>query len=372
MHFHDRRVEFKLATGRLNSAELKEKRFNSRYRLGVSVISEGQGRRSLWAPAANRFWLIHAANGYASSAVEQVSTDESHNVSPGGNVDAAIESICIRRPRIEFSPDGGTLLGKGAFGAVYRGTWDGQKVAVKVQEWKNDEKQRREVVLGHSLVHPNLARVHGWCRDEDNLLVVMPLYSDGSLGKKLKANCGGRPQPLHGGPLGWNIFFTYTLGILRGLRHMADRSPPVLHRDLKPDNILLDGDVVKITDFGLAREALSVQENYTACGTPVYMSPEQFSGEQLTSKTDIYSFGIIAWEMLCTPNSPREVSGIQQLCQEVQAGKAPPMQLVPTDIAEQLLPCYKLDPRDRPAAHALILEFEPLQTKRAAGQPNVP
>jgi TolB-like protein/Flp pilus assembly protein TadD len=198
-------------------------------------------------------------------------------------------------------------LGEGGMGEVYRAedTRLGREVAVKVlPETLSAEAERlarfeREARLLASLNHPNVASIHQILEVESKQLLVMELVEGDDLAIRLRGN-----------PLPPDEAYRVALGIARGLE--AAHAKGIIHRDLKPANVRCgpDGEV-KILDFGLAKALPSTSEDVSdsaateqmtadgvVLGTPAYMSPEQVRGAEADQRSDIWSFGVILYEML--------------------------------------------------------------------------
>ncbi|KHN30747.1 Putative leucine-rich repeat receptor-like serine/threonine-protein kinase [Glycine soja] len=159
-----------------------------------------------------------------------------------------------------------TTLGQGSFGTVYKATMPtGEVVAVKVlaPNSKQGEKEfQTEVFLLGRLHHRNLVNLVGYCVDKGQRILVYQYMSNGSLA---------------------NLLYV----------------PPVIHRDLKSANILLDHSMrAKVADFGLSKEEIFDDRNSGLKGTYGYMDPAYISTSKLTTKSDIYSFGIIVFELI--------------------------------------------------------------------------
>lgn len=190
-------------------------------------------------------------------------------------------------------------LGEGGFGSVYKGRLeDGQEIAVKrlaqnsrqgVEEFKN------EVMLIAKLQHKNLVKLMGYCIRKDEKLLVyeyMPNNSLVSFLSDLKRSC-----------LDWRHRFEIICGIARGISYLHhDSRLRIVHRDLKTSNILLDAAMnPKISDFGIARIFGGDQiQGYTkrVAGTCGYMSPEYVIFGKFSTKSDVFSFGVIILEII--------------------------------------------------------------------------
>ncbi|EOA30232.1 hypothetical protein CARUB_v10013354mg [Capsella rubella] len=192
------------------------------------------------------------------------------------------------------------LLGEGGFGRVYKGTLQstGQVVAVKQLDKHglhgNKEFQSEVLSLGQ-LDHPNLVKLIGYCADGDQRLLVYEYISGGSL-----------EEHLHGHePMDWTTRMQIAYGAAQGLDYLHDKTnPPVIYRDLKASNILLDDDFSpKLSDFGLHKLGPETGDKMMAfssrvMGTYGYSAPEYTRGGNLTIKSDIYSFGVVLLELI--------------------------------------------------------------------------
>ncbi|KAK4589466.1 hypothetical protein RGQ29_020157 [Quercus rubra] len=201
--------------------------------------------------------------------------------------------------------DAANKLGQGGFGAVYKGTLlDGTIIAVKQLSSKSKQGNREfvnEIGMISGLQHPNLVRLYGCCIERNQLLLVYEYMENNSLEHALFEESRLK--------LDWPTRKKICLGIARGLTFLHEESPlKIVHRDIKTSNILLDGDLnPKISDFGLAK--LYEEENShistRVAGTVGYMAPEYALWGYLTYKADVYSFGIVALEIVAGKNNMR-------------------------------------------------------------------
>lgn len=189
------------------------------------------------------------------------------------------------------------LLGEGGMANVYLGedTILNRKVAIKVLrgDLANDEKFlrrfQREALSASSLSHPNIVEMYDVGEDAGNFYIVMEYIE----GKNLKQLLRKR------GSLTLNEVIDIMLQLTDGISHAHDSY--IIHRDLKPQNILiLDNGLVKITDFGIATALNSSQLTQTnsVMGSVHYLPPEQATGKEASIKSDIYSLGILMYELL--------------------------------------------------------------------------
>lgn len=189
------------------------------------------------------------------------------------------------------------IVGVGGMAVVYKAydNLENRIVAVKIlkEEYTgNDEFLRRFINESKAIAvlsHPNVVKVYDVSFGDLIQYIVME-YIDGITLKEYIEKSG---------PLSWSEAVQFTLQILRGLQHAHDKG--VVHRDIKPQNIMVlpDG-VIKVADFGIARFARSEQVTITdkAIGSVHYISPEQAKGEKTDEKADLYSVGVMLYEML--------------------------------------------------------------------------
>ncbi|XP_078441463.1 leucine-rich repeat receptor protein kinase MSP1-like [Wolffia australiana] len=196
-----------------------------------------------------------------------------------------------------FSAD--RIVGDGGFGFVYRAEMpDGRAVAVKKlspDAFHGLREFRAEVETLGRVRHPNLARILGYCAAGPDRVLIYELAERGSLDQWLHEPGPDRP------PLTWPARLRIAGGVAAGLAFLHGCRPPIIHRDIKAGNVLLDEDFrARITDFGLARwaEPEKLQISTQVAGTAGYMPPEYGSGVvAATVMADVYSFGVLVFEL---------------------------------------------------------------------------
>ncbi|XP_048235064.1 probable leucine-rich repeat receptor-like serine/threonine-protein kinase At3g14840 isoform X7 [Ricinus communis] len=191
-------------------------------------------------------------------------------------------------------------IGEGGFGSVYKGLLsDGTIIAVKQLSSKSKQGNREfvnEIGMISALQHPHLVKLYGCCIEENQLLLVYEYMENNSLARAL---FGPEECQLD---LDWPTRHKICVGIARGLAFLHEESRlKIVHRDIKATNVLLDKNLnPKISDFGLAK--LDEEENThistRVAGTFGYMAPEYAMRGHLTDKADVYSFGIVALEIV--------------------------------------------------------------------------
>ncbi|MQL74722.1 hypothetical protein Taro_007065 [Colocasia esculenta] len=227
-----------------------------------------------------------------------------------GNCDVNIFSYSeMRAATRNFRPD--QILGEGGFGTVYKGVIDenirpgfkSTQVAVKElnpEGFQGDREWLAEVnYLGH-FSHPNLVKLIGYCCEDHHRLLVYEYMACGSLEKHLFR--------IHILALGvcltmpWSTRMKIALGAAKGLAFLHGAERPVIYRDFKTSNILLDVDYnAKLSDFGLAKEGPMGDQTHVSTrvmGTYGYAAPEYVMTGHLTARSDVYGYGVVLLEML--------------------------------------------------------------------------
>ena len=264
------------------------------------------------------------------------------------------------------------LAGRGGMGEVYRAD-DlklAQTVAIKFlpEALTNDapalERFHSEVRLARHISHPNVCRVFD-IGEADGVTYLTMEYVDGE-------DLGSLVRRI--GRLSADKATEIARQICAGLAAAHERG--VIHRDLKPANVMLDGQgKVRITDFGLAGIATAIQGSEIRAGTPAYMAPEQLAGTEVTFKSDLYSLGLVLYEIL-TGKRVYEASSLSELMKlREKSQPANPSTLVKDLdplIERVILRCIENDPRKRPASalqiSAALPGGDPLAAALAAGE----
>jgi predicted Ser/Thr protein kinase len=264
------------------------------------------------------------------------------------------------------------LLGRGGMGEVYRAD-DlrlGQAVALKfLPESLKDDPARRdrfynEVRTARQVAHAAVCRVYD-VADADGQPFLSMEYVDGEDLASLLRRIGRLPS---------DKALDIARQLCAGLAAAHERG--VLHRDLKPDNVMLDGrGKVRITDFGLAGLAESFAGNDVRSGTPAYMSPEQLAGREVTTASDIYSLGLLLYELF-TGRKAFEGRTLAELVRKqsetTPANPSTLVQEIDPAVEAVILRCLEKEPRLRPpsalAVAAALPGGDPLAAALAAGE----
>lgn len=289
-------------------------------------------------------------------------SNESKSVRQNGSLtdtELTIDESLLVDPKLLYI---GSKIGEGAHGKVYEGRYGNEIVAIKVLHRGSTSEERaslenrfaREVNMMSRVHHDNLVKFIGACKDP-LMVIVTELLPGMSLRKYLTSI---RPKQLD-----LDVAINFALDIARAMDWLHANG--IIHRDLKPDNLLLTANQksVKLADFGLAREE-SVTEMMTAeTGTYRWMAPELYStvtlrqGEKkhYNNKVDVYSFGIVLWELL-TNRMPFE--GMSNLQAAYAAAFKQERPNIPDDISPELAfviqSCWVEDPNMRPSFSQII------------------
>ena len=264
-------------------------------------------------------------------------------------------------------------LARGGMADVYLGqdTLLGRKVAIKVlhAQFSNDEafvkRFRREAQAAANLANPNIVGVYDWGQAGNTYFIVMELVDGRSLRDVLRSE--GALLPRRAAEIGAEVASALAAAHRAGL----------VHRDVKPGNILLATDgTVKVTDFGIARawdDSQELTKTGAVIGTATYFSPEQAQGTPADERSDVYSLGVVMYEMLAGRPPFQGDSPVAVAYQHVSSSAPPPSTLngdVPPELDAVVTRALQKDPAFR---YQTADEFKADLTRILAGQaPNVP
>nr|QNJ34486.1 CARD1-like protein 4 [Striga asiatica] len=197
-------------------------------------------------------------------------------------------------------------IGSGGYGKVYRGVLStGQVVAIKRAQQGSTQgglEFKTEIELLSRVHHKNLLGLVGFCFEQGEQMLVYEFMANGTLRESLSGKSG-----VH---LDWKRRLRIALGSARGLAYLHElANPPIIHRDVKSSNILLDDNLTaKVADFGLSKLVSDSSKGHVSTqvkGTLGYLDPEYYMTQQLTEKSDVYSFGVVMLELI-TAKQPIE------------------------------------------------------------------
>ena len=253
-------------------------------------------------------------------------------------------------------------IGRGGSSDIYLGMYRGTEIVEKRFDLKNIEKDitsfKREISSFIRLQHPYLLLFFGFIAEPMRLSIITEYCSGGNLQELLV-----KKKNLY---LTWKLRKNILLQIALGMNYLHGNNPPILHRDLKSLNIFLTNDIEKsddITDIKIADFGLSVffdKDGYLneRVGTCHWMAPEVIKSQRYDTKADVYSYGIIIWEV-CTRKTPySEYQNRNDILIGVSNGKRPNINFIPKDtpdkFMELMIKCWDNDPDERPSFDDII------------------
>lgn len=249
----------------------------------------------------------------------------------------------------------GKTIGHSSFGQVNEGKLNGTKVAIKTIQ--RDSKAKggdlsafaKEAELNCKLRHPNIVLFMGISIQLKKVCIVTELMARGNVRDLLVA--GPKDKFVK---LDWSLRLQWALDTAQGMAYLHSLNPPMIHRDLKTTNLLVDrGMNVKICDFGLSRFRVE-DKVMSAVGTVQFAAPEVLRHERYTEKADLFSFGTVLWELY---TRERVFHGLPQIqvYKSVVEGTMPNVGPACDERYQQLMKeCWALDPTDRPSFRQVI------------------
>jgi mitogen-activated protein kinase kinase kinase 7 len=242
------------------------------------------------------------------------------------------------------------VVGRGAFGVVSRARWRNLDVAVKLIETESERKAFiTELKQLSRINHPHIVKLYGACTKQP-VCLVMEYAEGGSLYNVLH---GASPVPKYTAAHA----ISWALQCARGVEYLHAMKPKALiHRDLKPPNLLLinGGTVLKICDFGTACDAHTHMTNNK--GSAAWMAPEVFEGSNYSEKCDVFSWGIILWEVIARCKPFDEIGGSAfRVMWAVHSGKRPPLvKDCPKALETLMTRCWSANPVERPSMSEVV------------------
>ncbi|KAL9236364.1 hypothetical protein vseg_011044 [Gypsophila vaccaria] len=272
-----------------------------------------------------------------------------------------------------------SLIGHGAFGPVYKANMlTGETVAVKVLATDSKQGEREfetEVKLLGRLHHRNLLNLVGYCTEKGSNMLIYVYMSNGNLASHL--------YNVKMEPLSWDRRIHIALDVARGLEYLHDGAvPPVIHRDIKSTNILLDQSMkARVADFGLSREEVVDGHASNLRGTFGYLDPEYISSRKFTKKSDVYSYGVLLFELIAARNphqglmeyvelaamNTEGASGWEEIVDSRLEGEFDVSEL--NEVAALAYKCINLRPKKRPSMRDIVQVLSRILKSRHSRKP---
>ncbi|XP_061975812.1 serine/threonine-protein kinase CTR1-like isoform X2 [Populus nigra] len=298
--------------------------------------------------------IFHLNFGRTSQLHDMVAIDISASPSPVHCI--LVCEFC----EISFMKDTNKCF-SGSFGTVYHADWRGSDVAVKILEEQEFHAERfeeflSEVSIMKRLRHPNIVLFMGAVTQPPNLSIVMEYLSRGSLHKLLHL-------PDAALILNERRRLNMANDVAKGMNYLHQFRPPIIHRDLKSLNLLVDSAYkVKICDFGLSRsKAKTYISSTNAAGTPEWMAPEVLRNEQSNEKSDVYSFGVVLWELMTLQHPWRNLKQAQIIAAVgFMGGRLEIPSNVNPSVAALIKVCLDSEPSKRPSFSYIMKTLQEL------------
>ncbi|KAF1795619.1 Protein kinase-like domain [Phytophthora cactorum] len=279
---------------------------------------------------------------------------------PPAPVDAPKEKAAVKHRPTSYSQNInfneitlGRMIGEGAFGKVHEGKWRGKSVADLRSDILNEFQS--EVEIMSVLRHPNICRLLGACMEPPHRALVVELLQRGSLWGVLRMNRKSIDQEMRS---------RFIYDTAKGMSYLHHFERPILHRDLKSPNLLVDKNFnIKLSDFGLARVKAHVQTMTGNCGTVQWMAPEVLGNQKYTEKADVFSFGIVIWEIV-TGECPYDgMSQIQAALGVLNRNLRPNIPRdCPPFFSRLMKACWNRQPELRPSFPHIVNAFRTYQS----------
>ena len=249
-------------------------------------------------------------------------------------------------------------IGEGGFALVYKGTYQGKAVAIKkikfgsqngpslddTTELQAFAEFRREVWIMSGLVHQNLVQLVGFTMDPFCIVSEFMYYGD------LYTLIHDESKTLS-----WGYRWRCAIDMAKGMAFLHTTTPPIVHRDLKSPNVLMCSlderaeAVAKIADFGLSQVLASTTQGRSVAN-PVWLAPEIMRNEEYTEKVDVYSFGVMMWELAARKDFFGDIKFMSALENRIIEGDRPPIPIdTPIEFADLIRLCWHNNPDRRPS-----------------------
>jgi len=247
-------------------------------------------------------------------------------------------------------------IGAGNFGEVWVGTWMRSAVAIKTvikSMSKNGEfveRFKEEIKLMSELQHPNIVMFLGASLRPPTICLILEYCVFGNMIEFLR---GAKENEI---AVSMHLILKMALDIARGIKYLHEKMS-IIQRDLKGRNVLVDENFnAKIADFGLSRmKSEESDAALTACGTPAWTAPEIVRMEEYTEKVDVYSYGVVLWELIMRQEPYEGEGGIQIAYMAAEQGLRPPRpEFAPKVYCDLMEECWADSPDDRPTFSEIL------------------
>ncbi|KAL6759463.1 kinase-like domain-containing protein [Haematococcus lacustris] len=263
-----------------------------------------------------------------------------HSMAPTRPASPAVDDWEIDITQLQID----AKVASGAFSNLYRGSYCGQEVAVKILKDVQDDTSQyqeflQEVSIMRKVRHKNVVQFIGACTRKPNLCIVFEFMSGGSVYDYIRRE----------GPLHLSQILKTAVDVSRGMDYLHQRK--IIHRDLKAANLLMDDHaIVKIADFGVARVIEGSGAMTAETGTYRWMAPEVIEHKPYDTKADVFSFAVVIWELLTCKVPYSDMTPLQAAVGVVQKGLRPGIPPnCPPALADLMRAAWAQEPQARPS-----------------------
>jgi len=275
-------------------------------------------------------------------------------------------------------------LGEGCFGQVWKGEVENVPesdeigrtvVAIKCLKPNATEKDKRDLLNELSVMkmmdpHPNVVRLLGCCTEKDPILVIIEYVNGGTLQEYLrKSRSEHHYKNLHGASqnISSRDLTSFAYQIAKGMEYLDSKK--LIHRDLAARNVLIDSadQTCKVADFGFAKDVMAnnIYERKSEGKLPIrWMAPESLYDNVYSSKSDVWSFGVLMWEVVTLGSVPYPGLQPSEVMKKVNAGyRLEKPEHCKRELYNIMVKCWEKEPKERPSFSDLVRDFEALLVK---------